>query len=50
MWECGFSHPRAELLPKIAMLYKCSIDDLIKSNPTNNAPAPNPPPIDSPQL
>jgi transcriptional regulator with XRE-family HTH domain len=28
-WETGDSFPRAELLPKIAGLYKCSIDELL---------------------
>jgi len=28
MWETGESLPRAELLPKIAALYGCTIDDL----------------------
>jgi len=29
MWESGESHPRAELLPKLAKLYGCTIDDLL---------------------
>jgi len=28
-WECGGYMPRADLLPKIATLYKCTIDDLL---------------------
>jgi transcriptional regulator with XRE-family HTH domain len=28
MWETGESMPRAETLPELAKLYKCSIDDL----------------------
>jgi Predicted transcriptional regulators len=27
-WETGESHPRAEMLPKIAKIYGCTIDDL----------------------
>ena len=29
-WETGSFLPRAELLPKIAKLYNCSIDDLLR--------------------
>ena len=29
MWETGESLPRAEMLPKIAALYNCSIDELM---------------------
>jgi transcriptional regulator with XRE-family HTH domain len=28
-WETGISLPRTDLLPKIATLYKCSIDELL---------------------
>lgn len=28
-WEHGLAKPRASLLPKIAKLYGCSIDDLL---------------------
>ena len=28
MWETGKSFPQSKLLPKIAALYNCSIDDL----------------------
>ena len=28
-WETGKSKPRSDLLPKIAALYKCTIDDLL---------------------
>ena len=30
MWEAGKSFPRASLLPKIAALYNCTIDELLK--------------------
>jgi DNA-binding XRE family transcriptional regulator len=32
MWETGESAPRAALLPKIAELLKCSIDELFESD------------------
>ena len=28
MWETGEAKPRAEMLPKIAKLYGCTIDEL----------------------
>ena len=28
-WETGVTHPRAELLPKIAKVLNCSIDELL---------------------
>ena len=31
MWETGKFSPRAKLLPKIAELYGCTIDELLKS-------------------
>jgi putative transcriptional regulator len=31
MWETGKTFPRSELLPKIAEVLKCSIDDLFDS-------------------
>ena len=30
MWETGDAFPRAEMLPKIASLYGCTIDDLLQ--------------------
>ena len=30
MWETGASHPRVELLPKIASVLNCTVDDLLK--------------------
>lgn len=29
-WETGANNPRASLLPKIATLYGCTVDDLLK--------------------
>jgi len=31
-WENGVSFPRSELLPKLARVLKCSVDELLKSN------------------
>lgn len=31
MWESGKSHPHAALLPKLATLYNCTIDQLLAS-------------------
>ena len=30
MWETGASHPRVELLPKIASVLNCTVDDLLR--------------------
>ena len=32
-WENGRSKPRAKLLPAIAKLYGCTIDELLDDNP-----------------
>lgn len=32
MWEAGGSLPRAELLPKIAKLFGCTVDELLKDD------------------
>ena len=32
MWETGKTTPRTTLLPKIATLYKCTVDDLLKDD------------------
>lgn len=29
-WETGASHPRVELLPKIASVLNCTVDDLLR--------------------
>ncbi len=31
-WETGESMPRAELLPKIAKVLNCTVDELLNSN------------------
>jgi len=31
-WESDFTHPRAEMLPSIAKLYHCRIDDLYEKD------------------
>lgn len=33
MWETGKTRPRASLLVKLAELYGCSLDELLKGNP-----------------
>jgi DNA-binding XRE family transcriptional regulator len=30
LWEVGKTNPRAALLPKIAQLYHCTVDDLLR--------------------
>lgn len=30
LWEQGKTAPRAAILPRVAQLYRCSIDDLLK--------------------
>ena len=37
MWETGESLPRAELLPKIAALYNCTVDDLLREPAQDSA-------------
>ena len=34
-WEVGASFPRAEMLPKIAALYQCTVDELLTPEPKN---------------
>lgn len=29
MWDIGKNKPKADMLPKIAMLYGCTVDDLL---------------------
>jgi transcriptional regulator with XRE-family HTH domain len=36
-WETGTSFPRAEMLPKLAKLFDCSIDDLFEPEQTDTA-------------
>lgn len=37
MWETEKSYPRADLLPKIAQLLGCTIDDLYADKPSQAA-------------
>ena len=37
MWETGASLPRADLLPKIAALYGCTVDDLLRDEDAETA-------------
>ena len=37
MWETGKTRPRAALLPLIAELYHCSVDELLKEAPAEIA-------------
>jgi len=32
MWDTGRNNPRADMLPKIARLYGCTIDELLSDN------------------
>jgi transcriptional regulator with XRE-family HTH domain len=43
MWETGASHPRAIMLPRIAALYGCTVDELLREDsapPAHNKAAP----------
>ena len=35
-WESGLSKPRASLLPSIAKLYGCTVDELLDDNSDKN--------------
>lgn len=37
MWEAGKSRPRTELLPKLAAIYNCTVDELLASHPQSEA-------------
>ena len=37
MWEIGASLPRADMLPKLAELYKCTVDELLQEEPGEDA-------------
>lgn len=32
MWDTGRNKPRADMLPKIAKLYGCSVDELLRED------------------
>ena len=36
MWESGKTLPRLSLLPKIAALYGCTVDELLREQPKNS--------------
>lgn len=38
MWDTNRNKPRAELLPKIAQLYGCTVDELLIEDVGNNNP------------
>lgn len=38
-WEIGASKPRADMLPKLATLYKCSVDELLADTIQNGKEA-----------
>lgn len=37
-WELGRNRPRASMLPRIAGVYCCSIEQLLEGNPEQKAP------------
>ncbi len=32
MWDTGRNNPRADMLPKIAKLYGCTVDELLRED------------------
>ena len=32
MWDTGRNRPRADMLPKIAKLYNCTVDELLRED------------------
>lgn len=36
MWDTGRNKPRADMLPKIAKLYGCTVDELLREDETEN--------------
>jgi len=40
MWERGSNLPQAELLPKIAALYNCTVDELLANEAPNKKASP----------
>jgi transcriptional regulator with XRE-family HTH domain len=41
MWETGNALPSAKLLPKIAALYNCTVDELLKESAPETAQTEN---------
>jgi transcriptional regulator with XRE-family HTH domain len=37
-WEIGKTRPRASLLPRVAELYGCTVDELLKDQPGEPPP------------
>ena len=37
MWETGSVLPRADKLPQLAVLYGCTIDELLREDPDNES-------------
>ena len=35
MWELGTTHPKVSLLPKLAALYGCTVDELLAKDAEN---------------
>lgn len=36
MWDTGRNMPRADMLPKIAKLYNCTVDELLREDEPKN--------------
>lgn len=36
MWDTGRNKPRADMLPKIAKLYGCTVDELLREDEPKN--------------
>ncbi len=37
LWECGKTNPRAKLLPKLAQILGCTVDELLAEDPISAA-------------
>lgn len=37
MWDTGRNKPRADMLPKIAKLYGCTVDELLQESESTNS-------------
>ena len=42
LWETGKTLPRASMLPRIASLFKCSVDELLSYNTKDSIPTTEP--------
>lgn len=36
MWDTGRNRPRADMLPRIAKLYNCTVDELLREDEAEN--------------